>query len=56
MPGPCPNGEPTTQLHKDARCSDKERCTGPGCRVRRPDRSNPVANAVTERDDAARGL
>ena len=33
MPGPCPNGQPTTEVHK--RCQERERCTGPGCRVRR---------------------
>lgn len=33
MSGPCPQGASTQELH--AKCQDRERCTGPGCRVRR---------------------
>lgn len=36
MPGPCPAGQSTTAVHNAARCADKDRCTGAGCRVRRP--------------------
>jgi hypothetical protein len=36
MPGPCPAGQPTEAAHK--KCADRERCTGPGCRYRRPKR------------------
>ena len=35
MAGPCPRGRPTQLLHKEARCRNKERCTGQGRRVRR---------------------
>lgn len=35
MAGPCPSGHGTQQAHMDAKCRDRERCTGPGCRVRR---------------------
>ena len=42
MPGPCPNGRPTEDTHSKARCRDKERCTGPGCRVRRDQRHQPL--------------
>ena len=46
MAGPCPNGQPTILLHKEARCRDKERCTGQGCRVRRAERVSRLANAL----------
>lgn len=39
MPGPCPNGRNTQETHKAARCRDRERCTGQGCRVRRVPRA-----------------
>lgn len=46
MPGPCPNNRPTEATHADARCRDKDRCTGPGCRVRRAKRTDPIAESL----------
>ncbi len=47
MPGPCPGGISTAKLHRDAKCNDRERCTGPGCRVYRPKReAQPAADAA----------
>lgn len=40
MPGPCPNGQPTQQLH--AKCQDRGNCTGPGCRVHRAPYVDPI--------------
>ena len=42
MAGPCGGGWGTEATHKGAKCRDRERCTGPGCRVRRPVRVDPV--------------
>lgn len=44
MSGPCPGGASTPRVHKDARCHDRENCTGPGCRVRRA----PYVNRIPE--------
>jgi len=42
MPGPCPEGYPTQQEHDKARCQDRGNCTGPGCRLRRAQRRDPL--------------
>lgn len=47
MPGPCPAGQSTAAVHKAAKCADRERCTGPGCRVRR----KPYVDAFLERTE-----
>jgi hypothetical protein len=45
MPGPCPQGRPTMKAHKDAKCRERERCEGPGCRLVRPVREAPSVEA-----------
>lgn len=51
MPGPCPNGRPTTQAHEQARCRDRGKCTGPGCRVRRDPWHEPLLTDAEQRHE-----
>jgi hypothetical protein len=39
MAGPCPGGIATAERH--AKCQNRDKCTGPGCRARRPQYVEP---------------